>query len=202
MATRSGTVKKTEAKQFFDVRRNGIIAINLADGDRLIAAHFVREKDDLVLITQKGQSIRFKESDVRSMGRAAAGVKGGALKGDDLVVGAGVIHSKEGKDKALLVVTSTGYGKKTAMEEYKVQKRGGSGIKTIQITPKTKAIIGAEVINKLGGELVAISKNGVVIRTDLDEVKLQGRQTQGVRIMKLREGDEVASIITLDDSVE
>ena len=202
MATRKGTVKKTEAKQFFDVRRNGIIAIKLSDGDRLISARFAREKDDIVLVTQNGQSIRFPESDVRAMGRAAAGVKGISLKADDKVVGAGVIPAGEEKGKALLVVTSTGYGKKTEAKEYRTQSRGGSGIKTIQITPKTKNIVGARVIDKKGGELIAISKNGVVIRTALDEVKLQGRQTQGVRIMKLRSGDEVASIITLEDSIE
>ena len=202
MTTRQGVVKKTEAKQFFDVRRNGIIAIKLKDGDRLISAAFVRKGDDLVLVTKAGQSIRFPESDVRAMGRAAAGVKGITLKGDDQVVGAGVVAKGQEKNKALLVVTSTGYGKKTGLEEYRAQSRGGSGIKTIQISPKTKEIVGAEVIDKLGGELVAISKNGVVIRTDLDEVKLQGRQTQGVRIMKLKSGDEVASIITLEESVD
>ncbi len=202
MATRQGVVKKTEAKQFFDVRRNGIIAIKLKDGDRLISAGFAREGDDLILVTKMGQSIRFDEKDIRAMGRAAAGVKGINLKKDDQVVGAGVFGSKDDKNKALLVVTSTGYGKKTGLEEYRRQSRGGSGIKTIQISPKTKEIIGAAVINKEGGELVAISKNGVVIRTDLDEVKLQGRQTQGVRIMKLKAGDEVASIITLEESVD
>ncbi len=202
MATRSGLIKKTEAKQFFDVRRNGIIAIKLKDGDRLISAGFVRDKDEIFMVTKGGQSIRFKESDVRAMGRAAAGVKGISLKKDDIVVGAGVVNSKDKDNKALLVITSTGYGKKTGVEEYRTQSRGGSGIKTIQISPKTKEIVGAEIIDKLGGELVAISKNGVVIRTDLDEVKLQGRQTQGVRIMKLRDKDEVASIITLKDSLD
>ena len=202
MATRSGLIKKTEAKQFFDVRRNGIIAIKLKDGDRLISAGFVRDKDEIFMVTKGGQSIRFKESDVRAMGRAAAGVKGISLKKDDIVVGAGVVNSKDKDNKALLVITSTGYGKKTGVEEYRAQSRGGSGIKTIQISPKTKEIVGAEIIDKLGGELVAISKNGVVIRTDLDEVKLQGRQTQGVRIMKLRDKDEVASIITLKDSLD
>ncbi len=202
MATRQGIVKKTEAKQFFDVRRNGIIAIKLHDGDRLISAAFVRDKDDVLLVTKGGQSIRFPESDVRAMGRAAAGVKGIQLKDPDAVVGAGVVQKSEEKNRALLVVTSTGYGKKTALEEYRSQSRAGSGIKTIQISTKTKEIVGAAVIDKLGGELVAISKNGVVIRTDLDEVKLQGRQTQGVRIMKLKAGDEVASIITFDEAVE
>ena len=195
-------VKKTESSQFKDVRRNGLIAIKLKAGDKLIAADFAKEGDDVIMVTKLGQSIRFNQDEVRAMGRAAAGVKGITLKKDDEVVGAGVFNAKEESKKALLVVTSTGYGKKTALDEYRTQSRGGSGIKTIQITDKTKSIVGASVVNKEGGELIAISKNGVVIRTDLDEIKLQGRQTQGVRIMKLKEGDEVASIITLEESVE
>ncbi len=201
MATKDGTVKKTEAKQFFDVRRNGIIAIKLKASDKLVSAHFVREKDDVILVSRLGQSIRFSESDVRAMGRSAAGVKGINLKEGDYLVGAGVITNKNADEMALLVVSSTGFGKKTQIKDYKKQKRGGSGIKTIQISSKTKEIVGAAVINKEGGELIAISKNGVVIRTDLDEVKLQGRQTQGVKIMRLKSGDEVASIVTLDESV-
>lgn len=202
MVTKSGMVKKTESSQFKDVRRNGLIAIKLKAGDKLIAADFAKEGDDVIMVTKLGQSIRFNQDEVRAMGRAAAGVKGITLKKDDEVVGAGVFNAKEESKKALLVVTSTGYGKKTALDEYRTQSRGGSGIKTIQITDKTKSIVGASVVNKEGGELIAISKNGVVIRTDLDEIKLQGRQTQGVRIMKLKEGDEVASIITLEESVE
>ncbi len=202
MVTKSGMVKKTESSQFKDFRRNGLIAIKLKAGDKLIAADFAKEGDDVIMVTKLGQSIRFNQDEVRAMGRAAAGVKGITLKKDDEVVGAGVFNAKEESKKALLVVTSTGYGKKTALDEYRTQSRGGSGIKTIQITDKTKSIVGASVVNKEGGELIAISKNGVVIRTDLDEIKLQGRQTQGVRIMKLKEGDEVASIITLEESVE
>lgn len=119
----------------------------------------------------------------------------------DEVVGAGVVESGS-KDKALFVLSGTGYGKKTKISEYKIQKRSGTGIKTAQITPKTKEIIGAEVIESTGGELVAVSKKGQVIRTSLDEVKLQGRQTQGVRIMKLRAGDSIASMVTLSEEAD
>lgn len=196
MVTRDGTIKKTAAEQFYEVRRSGLIAIKLHNKDRLISADVLGKGDDIVLVTKKGQAIRFKESDVREMGRTAAGVRGIKLGKDDIVIGAGVVE-KDSKDKALFVLSSTGYGKKTQMREYKVQKRAGSGIKTAQITEKTKEIIGAEIIEKEGGELVAISKKGQVIRTSFDEIKLQGRQTQGVRIMKLRAGDSIASMVAL-----
>ncbi len=197
MVTRSGTIKKTDACQFFDVRQSGLIAIKLGDGDRLRGAHFVEKGDDVVLATKNGKSIRFKESDTRSMGRVAAGVKGMSLGKDDIIIGSGVV--KKGSEKqALLVLTSTGYGKKTKIGEYKVQKRGGSGIKTVNISSKTKELIGADVIDREGGEIVAISKKGIVIRTALDEVPVLGRATVGVRIMKLKAGDSVASMITLE----
>ncbi len=200
MVTRRGTIKKTDACQFFDVRQSGLIAIKLGDGDRLRGAHFVEKGDDVVLVTKYGKSIRFKESDARAMGRVAAGVKGMSLGKDDIIIGSGVV--KKGSEKqALLVLTSTGYGKKTKMREYKVQKRGGSGIKTVNINSKTKELIGANVIDRDGGEIVAISKKGVVIRTALDEVPTLGRATGGVRIMKLKTGDSVASMITLDADV-
>ena len=201
MITREGTVKKTTAEQFHDVRKSGLISIKLNGKDKLISTHFLKKGDDVVLVTKNGQAIRFKESDVREMGRTAAGVRGMKLGKDDEVIGAGIVE-KDSKNKALFVLSGTGYGKKTKISEYKVQKRAGTGIKTAQITPKTKEIIGAEVIESSGGELVAVSKKGQVIRTSLDEVKLQGRQTQGVRIMKLRVGDSIASMVTLDGEVD
>lgn len=201
MITRDGTVKKTSAEHFHEVRRSGLIAIKLNGKDRLIAARFLRKGDDVVLTTKNGQAIRFKEDDVREMGRTAAGVRGIKLGKDDQVIGAGVVRKGE-KGQALFVLSSTGYGKKTEIKEYKVQKRAGSGIKTAQITPKTKEIIGAAVIPPEGGELVAISKKGQVIRTSLNEIKLQGRQTQGVRIMKLRAGDAIASMVTLAEEAD
>ena len=136
------------------------------------------------------------------MGRVAAGVRGIKFtKKDDIVVGAGVMPA-DAEKQALIVLTATGYGKKTKMREYKVQKRAGSGIKTVTINDKTKELIGAAVVDREGGELIAISKNGQVIRTALDEVPVLGRATVGVRIMKLRAGDAVASMITLHDSEE
>ncbi len=202
MVTKNGVIKKTEAKQFFDVRRNGMIAIKLHPQDKLKGAHFVQSGDEILLVTRFGQSIRFKESDVRSMGRVAAGVKGITLsKKDDFVVGAGI--SKTGvKGQTLLVLSATGYGKRTKLTEYKTQKRGGAGIKTMNINTKTKELVGAEVITRNAGELVAISKKGVVIRTDISEIPVLGRATVGVKIMRLRAGDEVASMMTLESDEE
>lgn len=196
MVTKDGVAKKVAAKSFADVRRSGLIAIKLAAGDELFAARFIEKSDDAVLVTAKGQSIRFKESDVREMGRSAGGVRAMKLVAKDKIVGVDIIP-KEQKDAEILVMTSTGYGKKTAAKEYKTQKRGGSGIKTAKVTDKTGEIIAASVITGECDELVAISKKSQVIRVDLDSVPTLGRQTQGVRIMKLRAGDSLASMIVL-----
>jgi DNA gyrase subunit A len=194
MVTKDGTIKKTSADKFKEVRRSGLIAISLDKGDALVCARFVRKGDSVLLTTAKGQSIRFDEGDVREMGRQAAGVRGMKLGSGDVVVGAGIVP-KGAKDAELLVISSTGYGKKTKLSEYKVQGRGGSGIKTMSITAKTKQLVGAEVITAAGGELVAMSKKGVAIRTGLDEISTLSRATQGVRVMKLRDGDSVASLV-------
>jgi DNA gyrase subunit A len=197
LVTREGTVKKTEASQFHDVRRNGLITIGLDKGDKLVSAQFVRKGDEVILVTAQGQSIRFDEADVRAMGRGAAGVRGVKLDKGDAVVGMGVIQ-KGAKNKALFVVSKTGFGKKTDVDEYKTQSRGGSGIKTMAITDKTKEIISASVVDTAAGEYVAVSEKGQVIRSSLAEVPELGRATQGVRIMKLRDGDKLASITTFD----
>ena len=196
MATKNGTVKKTAAAQFKEVRRSGLIAIGLDKGDSLISAQFAHADDDVMLTTAKAQSIRFKAKDVREMGRQAAGVRGIKLGIGDFVVGAGVVP-KGAKNAELLVLSSTGYGKKTLLSEYKTQGRGGSGIKTMSITTKTKQLVGATVITA-AGELVAMSQKSQTIRTDLNEIPSLGRATQGVRVMKLREGDFLASFVVFE----
>ncbi len=195
MVTREGVAKKVDAPSFYDVRRNGIIAIGLKGSDSLISAMFTRKGDDVVVASKKGQSIRFKEADIRQMGRTAAGVRGFLLKGQDEVISAGVV-TKDAPNARLFTFSSKGYGKQTAIKEYKVQKRGGSGIKTASITGKNGDLVAGTVVTDDTHEVVAISKNGQVIRVSIDEVPKLGRQTQGVRIMKLREGDEIASIVT------
>ncbi len=196
MTTKQGTVKKTSADKFKEVRRSGLISIGLDKGDSLISAQFVRKGDDAVLVTAKGQSIRFSTDDVREMGRQAGGVRGMKLGSGDTIVGTGVIP-KEAKNAQLLVLSSTGYGKKTKLSEYKTQGRGGSGIKTMSITPKTKQLVGGAVVLD-GGEIVAMSKKSQTIRTGLDEIPTLSRATQGVRVMKMREGDQVASFVVFE----
>ncbi|TSC62354.1 MAG: DNA gyrase subunit A [Parcubacteria group bacterium Athens0416_74] len=195
MVTRGGTVKRAGADNFHEVRRSGLIAIGLEKGDALISAQFIREEDDAMLVTAKGQSIRFAAKDVREMGRQAAGVRGIKLTSGDSVVGSGIIP--KGAKGELLVLSSTGYGKKTPLSEYKVQGRGGSGIKTMSITAKTKQLVGGAVV-LTGGELVAMSKKSQTIRTGLDEIPTLSRATQGVRVMKLYEGDQVASFVIFE----
>ncbi|MEK7182266.1 MAG: DNA gyrase subunit A [Patescibacteria group bacterium] len=196
MLTKSGVVKKTLAKNFSDVRRSGIIAINLSKDDELVSASFVEKGDTVVVVTKKGQSIHFKEIDIRAMGRTAAGVRAIKLGKQDEVVGID-IAKKDLKDIQLLVITKNGYGKKTPLKEYKVQKRGGSGIKTAKITPKTGELMSSKLVTDVEEEIISISKKGQVIRIDIEEIPTLGRQTQGVRIMKLRDGDSIVSLICL-----
>ena len=196
--TEAGAVKRVAAKSFADVRRSGIIAINLKKGDTLVSAHLAGEGDTVSIVTAKGQSIRFETEDVREMGRTAGGVRGMSVKKGDRVVSAEVISVAD-KDASLLVIMSKGYGKRTKLSEYKVQGRGGSGIKTANVTPKTGEVIGAKVVvgNIEGEELVVVSKKGQVIRTSVSGIKLISRATQGVRIMRLYPGDSIASMVAL-----
>jgi DNA gyrase subunit A len=194
--TEAGAVKRVAAKAFADVRRSGIIAINLKDKDRLVAAYHAQEGDTVSVVTAKGQSIRFEAEDAREMGRTAGGVRGMSVKKGDRVVSAEVVPALA-KDASILVVMSKGYGKRTKLSEYKIQGRGGSGIKTAEVTAKTGEIIGAKIIigDAAEDELVVVSKKGQVIRTPVSDISLLGRATQGVRIMKLREGDAIASMV-------
>ncbi|MCI5051057.1 MAG: DNA gyrase subunit A [Candidatus Pacebacteria bacterium] len=191
--TRNGVVKRTAADAYAKVRSNGLAAIKLKDGDELLDVRFTKEDDEMMLITQLGQSIRFAVKEIRSMGRTAGGVKGMTLKPDDMIVGTGVVRSDNDNDKELLVVSENGYGKRTELSEYKIQGRGGSGIKTMNVTEKTGALIGARIVVGEAKEILAMSQNSQVIRTTINSVSVLGRATQGVRLMKLRDGDSVAS---------
>lgn len=190
--TKNGTIKRVAADSFKKVRSNGLIAINLKDGDELLSVRFVSDSDEVIMATAHGQSIRCAVSETRSMGRTAGGVKGMSLKKDDHIVAVGVIRATDA-DLEFLVLTENGYGKKTPLSEYKVQGRGGSGIKTLNVTDKTGQLVGARVIDSSETELIAMSQRSQVIRTTIDSVPSLGRATQGVRIMKLRAGDQVAS---------
>jgi DNA gyrase subunit A len=193
LVTAGGTAKKMAYSQFKEVRRSGIIAIRLDKDDSLKTALLIERGDEVMLATRGGQSIRFKESDIREMGRTAGGVRAMKLGKADTLVGVDVIKKDTAKDAALLVMSANGLGKKTKLSEYKVQNRGGSGIKTAKITPKTGPLIVAKIIT-IEEELIAMSKKGQVLRTELKSIPSLGRQTQGVTIMKLRAGDGIASL--------
>ncbi|MDD5043858.1 MAG: DNA gyrase subunit A [Patescibacteria group bacterium] len=198
MVTKGGLIKKADVKDFEKVRRSGLIAIKLKGDDLLEWVKPSGGNDEIILVTSNGQSIRFKESKVRPMGRAAAGVRGIRLKGKDMVVGMDVVVSSM-VSKGMLelfVVMGKGYGKKTNLKFYKVQGRGGSGIKTAAITDKNGKIIFSEVVNsKDERDILVISANGQVIRIPSKSVSSLGRATQGVRIMKFKEAsDYVASV--------
>lgn len=194
-ATKKGLVKKVDLDAFKNIRRGGLIAIKIKDDDRLTWVKPTSGSDHIQLITAKGQAIRFKEEDVRSMGRGAAGVIGIRLHKDDFVIGMGI--AKTDKDHKrhyqILTIMAKGCGKRTDFSSYKVQGRGGSGIKTAKVTEKTGEITDAFLVNALSMEdkdLIVISEKGQVIRTPFKSVSVLGRDTQGIRIMRFKENDD------------
>jgi len=196
MVTANGIIKKVGISQFSQVRRNGMVAIKLKTGDELKWVNVTSGSDEIAVITSDGSAIRFKERDVRPMGRAAAGVIGIRLEKGAKVVGAEVVSAKtDKKNLKLLVVMANGYGKRTEIGAYKVQKRGGKGVLTAKITSKTGEIVSAHITGPENKEIIAVSRKGVVIRTELESVSVLGRATQGVRIMKMEPGDTVASVV-------
>jgi len=202
MVTSKGNIKKTKLEDFTNVRQSGLIAIKLKEDDYLEWIRPTSGKDEIMIITKEGQAIRFKESGVRAMGRAASGVRGMKLKSSDVVIGMEVISTaliKKGVIE-LLVISENGLGKRTELREYKVQGRGGSGIKTMAVTSKTGKIVSARIINTEEEEqdIMMISAKGQVIRTPLKSISTLGRATQGVRVMRFKAaGDKVVSIALL-----
>ena len=195
LATKNGTVKKSAAKDFFEVRANGLIAIKLKDGDSLIDARFIAEEDNVILATAKGKAIHFKSSDLRQMGRVASGVRGIKIKSDDSVVSMSVVPADKEESAEMMVLTKNGYGKKTEVKDFKIQNRGGSGIKAVKVTEKTGDLVGAKILFDEHKEIIAMSENSQVIRTSLESVPKLGRDTQGVRIMRLNGDDHVTSFV-------
>lgn len=196
MVTTRGNIKKTPVSDFKNIRKSGLIAIKLKKDDELQWIEPSTGKDEIILVTAKGQAIRFKEGQVRSMGRSAAGVRGIKLKSSDMVVGMDIINSHLAKDGQLLTIMSKGYGKRSNLSNYKIQGRGGSGIKTANITDKTGEIVSGNVVNSkaIDEDIIIISSKGQVIRLSLKHVNVLGRATQGVRLMKFKAaGDKVAS---------
>ncbi len=203
IVTKNGIAKKTAIDDFDNIRRSGLIAITLKKGDLLRKVAKTSGDDELIVVTKKGQSVRFKEKDVRPMGRQAAGIKAIALKRGDEVVGMDAVSAKpaagaDGKPvrRLVLAVMENGYGKRTDIKEYRLQNRGGSGIKAAEITAKTGELVTSFVLTD-EEELMVISKKGQVIRVPIEGISVLSRPTQGVRIMRLDDGDKVASAICI-----
>ena len=199
-ATEKGLVKKVELEAFKNVRRSGLIAIKIKDDDKLTWVKPTSGSDHIQLVTAQGQAIRFKETDVRDMGRSAAGVIGIRLHKNDTVIGMGVAKTDKERKRNYQIITimAKGYGKRTELNAYKVQGRGGSGIKTAKVTDKTGDITNAFLVNAdnmEGKDLIVISEKGQVIRTPFKTVSILGRDTQGVRVMRFKEAsDQVAGV--------
>lgn len=193
MATERGLVKKTSLQEFSNVRRNGLIAISLMDGDHLAKVRMTKGDQNIILATKQGMAICFKETDVRPMGRNTRGVRGITLAEDDIVIGADILAD----DSQVLTVSEEGFGKRNNVDAYKVQRRGGKGVKNFKITPKTGVIVGVEVVRNTQ-ELILITSNGIVIRTDIESIGVKkGRNTSGVKIQRLEENDKVAALDTI-----
>ncbi|MDO4870996.1 MAG: DNA gyrase subunit A [Candidatus Saccharibacteria bacterium] len=191
MTTKNGTIKKTPIKDYANVRSNGLIAIKLDDGDELRWIKKTSGNDDVIISTSAGQAIRFNEKDARSMGRSARGVRGVRLRPNDTVVGMDVISDDS---KKLLVISENGYGKMTNINLFPTHKRGGVGIKAATVTAKTGPIITARTVHDEIEEILMMSCKGQMIRIDINDIPSLGRTTQGVRIMRMNDGDAVASI--------
>ena len=187
--TKMGTVKRTKVSEFQNIRRSGLIALTLRDGDELNNVLTTDGKQNILIGTHLGYAVTFNENDVRSMGRTAAGVRGINLRDNDYVVGSDILEP----NSEVLVISEKGYGKRTAASEYPVKGRGGKGIKTANITEKNGPLAGVTVVN--GDEdIMLITSAGVMIRFDVDDVSQTGRATLGVRLIKVDDGAQVASI--------
>lgn len=194
MMTKYGIIKKTPAEYFNNIRRGGLIAVNLRDNDELISVFVTTGKDDIFAATRNGISIRFRESDVRPMGRTATGVKAINLSEEDFVIGAGVIDN----ECKILLVTDKGFGKCTSDDHYRVQSRGGKGLKTYKITEKTGNLRGLAIV-KDNEELIMVTSEGVVIRIKVKDISTVGRIAQGVKLVNLNEGVSVISMDKIDE---
>jgi DNA gyrase subunit A len=196
LATKNGVVKKTRFEDYnTPLKADGIIAIKLREGDELVAARHSSGNDDILLVSRKGQAIRFHEREARPMGRATEGVRGMKLRAGDEVIAAAIAAS----DADLLVVTENGYGKRTRVDEYPVKGRGGLGVKTVQLTEAKGQLAGARIVRD-GYQVMLISTGGTVIRMPVDGIRRAGRSTQGVIVMRLREDEKVSALAPVVES--
>jgi DNA gyrase subunit A len=195
-ATKNGVIKKTRFEEYnTPLKADGIIAIKMRDSDELVAVRHSSGDDDILMVSRKGQAIRFHESEVRPMGRATEGVRGMSLRAGDEVIGVSIAEN----DSDLLVVTENGYGKRTRVDEYPRKGRGGLGVKTVQLTEARGQLAGARIVRD-GYQVMLISTGGTVIRIPVEDVRRLGRATQGVIVMRLRGDEHVSSIAPVVES--
>lgn len=193
MATKNGHVKKTDLMEYDNIRKGGLAAVTLRENDELIEVRLTDGTKDIILVTRKGMSIRFREDDVRPLGRVSQGVRGINLEEGDYVVGMGASIP----DATLLVVTENGFGKRTELDEYKVQSRAGKGILTYKVTEKTGMVAGVKLVNETN-EIMLISSDGTIIRMEVSGISILGRATQGVTLMRTAPGNRVVSIARIE----
>ncbi len=199
LATQKGIIKKTSLEAYSRPRQNGINAINIKEGDFLLEAMLTNGNHEILIAVRSGKAIRFPESKVRAIGRTASGVKGVTFsETDDKVIG---VISMENQENDVLVVSEKGYGKRSSIEDYRITNRGGKGVKTINITEKTGKLIGIKSVTD-ESDLMIITKNGIVIRLSVSQMRVMGRATQGVRLINLRDGDEIAAIAKVPSTIE
>ncbi len=196
MCTRGGQIKKTAISEFDSIRKSGIIAMGLDEGDILIGAKYTDGRQNVMIATSGGMSIRFPEDDIRSMGRGAGGVRGIKLEDSDQVVGLEVVDSKAEKDVTLLTVCENGYGKRTELSEYRDQSRGGKGIITIKATDRNGAVVGIRLVTDKD-DVMIMTEKGIAIRLHCKDLSVISRNTQGVRLVRLEEGDKVAAVASV-----
>ncbi len=199
-ATKKGTIKKTPLEAFSRPRQNGINAITINEGDTLISAKLTNGNNEIMLAARNGKAVRFNEIEVRSMGRGASGVRGIRIDETDEVIGMVCVETNNNVDN-ILVVSENGYGKRSPLEDYRITKRGGKGVKTINITEKTGKLIAIKNVTD-DDDLMIINKSGITIRLNVDTVRIAGRATQGVRLIKLKENDSIASVAKVNRSGE
>jgi len=197
MATKNGIIKKTSLEEYSRPRQNGINAININDGDCLLEAKLTDGSNEILMALKSGRAIRFNEQDVRAVGRNSIGVRGVTLQDEkDEVIGLVTVKPENGE--TILVVSEKGYGKRTDLDDYRVTNRGGKGVKTLSITDKTGDLIAIKSVNETD-DLMIINKSGIILRTPVADLKVQGRATQGVRLIKLGEDDAIASITKVEE---
>jgi len=197
LCTKQGIIKKTLLEEFSNPRKSGIIAITINEGDQLLEAKLTDGNSQILLAIHSGRSIRFPEEKVRSTGRSSAGVYGIEVdETNDAVIGM-ICINKENENSSILVVTENGLGKRTALDEYRITNRGGKGVRTLNVTEKTGKLIGFLSVEG-DDDLMIMCKSGITIRTSVADIREAGRATQGVRLIRLEEGDEIAAVTKLD----